>query len=65
MCVYMHLHTHTCAAAFEDLLRHSSVAPEVREGTEHPALYKSYSVEDIAKDKPSDMVEVKPPSTPK
>ena len=64
-CVRTHTYTHTCTAAFEDLLRHSSVAPEVREATEHPPLYKSYSVEDMTKDKPSDMVEVKPPSTPK
>ena len=63
--MHAHTHTHTCTAAFEDLLRHSSVAPEVREETEHPPLYKSYSVEDVATEKPSDMVEVKQPSTPK
>ena len=65
MCVHTLTHTHTCTAAFEDLLRHSSVAPEVREETDHPPLYKSYSVEDVATEKPSDMIEVKQPSTPK
>ena len=62
---HTYTHTHTCTAAFEDLLRHSSVAPEVREEADHLPLYKSYSVEDVATEKPSDMIEVKQPSTPK